>query len=385
MNGKNTLISLEGPEVRPLSIRAKALVFADPLSERLLAELEMISPSDAPVLINGETGTGKELVARHIHRLSYRKGPFVAVNCGAISESLAESELFGHEAGAFTGATRAREGWFEAANGGTLFLDEIGDLPLHLQVKLLRVIQEREVARVGSRKPIPIDVRLVTATNIDLSEAVSAGNFRLDLFFRLNIAHVQLPPLRERPGDIHPLVAHFLEIYARRLGKPIAPSISEKAHEALLEYSWPGNIRELENVVHYALLVCEGDIIKLRHLKFAKPYHSKPAETAAKESIAAPLAQIEKQLHELLKEPGESLLHNLEELIIRSAFSHGRSNQIRTAELLGITRNVVRTLLKRHGLLDDSSSTLDDPDSGARELERPAPKQYDLANAANAV
>jgi DNA-binding NtrC family response regulator len=358
MIGRNTLLSLEGPEVRPLSIRAKALVFTDPSSERLLVELEKVSPSDAPVLINGETGTGKELVARHIHRLSHRQGPFVAVNCGAISENLAESELFGHEAGAFTGASRSREGWFEAANGGTLFLDEIGDLPLSMQVKLLRVIQEREVTRVGSRKPFPVDVRLVTATNIDLSEAVSAGNFRLDLFFRLNIAHVQLSPLRQRPGDIMPLVLHFLEMYAKRLGKSVIPTISDKAYEALLEYSWPGNIRELENVVHYALLVCDGDIIKLRHMKFAKPCDCKPIELPQKQLTSSPLSVIEQQLNEILNEPGASLLNDLEELIVRSAFAKGRFNQIKTAELLGITRNVVRTLLKRHGMLDDSGGSL---------------------------
>ena len=198
------VLSLEGNNAQPLSVRAKALVFSDPASAELLEYIERISPSEAPVLIGGETGTGKELVSRHIHLLSGRKGPFLAVNCGAISDYLAESELFGHEAGSFTGAVGKREGWFEAANGGTLFLDEIGDLPLPLQVKLLRVLQEKEVVRIGSRKPIPVDVRLVAATNVDLDYAVNAGHFRRDLLYRINIAHVKIPPLRDRPGDVCP-------------------------------------------------------------------------------------------------------------------------------------------------------------------------------------
>jgi len=212
------VLSLEGGNAQPLSVRAKALVFSDPISKKLLEYIERIAPSEAPVLIGGETGTGKELVARHIHLLSGRKGPFLAVNCGAISDHLVESELFGHEAGSFTGAAGKREGWFEAANGGTLFLDEIGDLPLAMQVKLLRVLQEREVVRIGSRKAIPVDVRLVAATNVDLDHAVSAGHFRSDLLYRINIAHVRLPPLRVRPGDILPLAEYFLKSYSQRMG-----------------------------------------------------------------------------------------------------------------------------------------------------------------------
>src|SRR4051812_31641783 len=173
---------------------SREFIFADGASRQLLDYVEKLAPSEVPVLIGGETGTGKELVARHIHLLSGRKGPFLAVNFGAISDHLAESELFGHEAGSFTGAVGKREGWFEAANGGTLFLDEIGDLPLPLQVKLLRVLQEKEVVRIGSRKSIPVDVRLVAATNVDLDYAVNAGHFRRDLLYRINIAHVKLPP-----------------------------------------------------------------------------------------------------------------------------------------------------------------------------------------------
>ncbi|MGZ3158767.1 MAG: sigma 54-interacting transcriptional regulator, partial [Burkholderiaceae bacterium] len=188
-----------------LSIRAKALLFHDPRSSELLEKVERIARSDATALLIGETGTGKELIARHIHSQSGRTGPFIAVNCGAFSESLIDAELFGHETGAFTGATQARSGWFEAANGGTLFLDEIGDLSQALQVKLLRVLQERQVVRLGSRKPIALDVRLVAATNVDLHKAILADRFRSDLYYRLSVATIELPPLCDRPGDILPL------------------------------------------------------------------------------------------------------------------------------------------------------------------------------------
>lgn len=363
---KPTLLSLEGGDSQPLSIRAKALVFADPASQRLLDYIERLAPSEAPVLIIGETGTGKELVARHIHHLSGRKGPFLAVNCGAISEQLAESELFGHEAGSFTGAVGKREGWFEAANGGTLFLDEIGDLPLPMQVKLLRVLQEREVVRIGSRKSIPVDVRLVAATNVDLDHAVSAGHFRRDLLYRLNIAQARLPPLRERPGDVLPLVEHFLRSYSQRMNIPI-PALTVSAEEALLGYAWPGNIRELENVVHFALLISPGDEIRPEHLKVTGGWGAaglgsgnwNHAQSTARSrdntGDEEPLEIIAEQLRRLFANPGSDLFDELEGLIVTEAFRHVRSNQVHASALLGITRNVMRTLLKRHGLLADSS------------------------------
>src|SRR5580658_5020066 len=186
--------------------KAKALVFCDPNSRQLLAQLDRIAPTGASVLIHGETGTGKELAARHIHERSGLTGPFVAVNCAALTESLADAELFGHESGAFTGAAHARVGWFEAANAGTLFLDEIGDMPLHLQLRLLRVLQERQVVRIGSRKAVPVNVRIIAATNVELEAAVEARQFRSDLYYRLNVIAVRLLPLRERPGDILPLL-----------------------------------------------------------------------------------------------------------------------------------------------------------------------------------
>jgi transcriptional regulator with PAS, ATPase and Fis domain len=329
-------------------------IFVDPLSRNLLCYIERIAASEAPVLIVGETGTGKELVARQVHHLSGRQGPFVAVNCGAISEHLAESELFGHEAGAFTGANARRAGWFEAAAGGTLFLDEIGDLPLSLQVKLLRVLQEREVVRIGSRKAVSVDIRLVAATNVDLHEAVRAGHFRLDLFYRLDIAQIKLPPLRNRGGDILPLANHFLSIYSHRLNLPL-PQIGEAARRALERYSWPGNIRELENVIHFALLVASDHDIGPEHLKLNGAVVSGPAISgAAATSQLAPLERIEQALQELFESnTGQNLFNDLEKLIIDEAFRHSRYNQVRAAALLGISRNVLRTFLKKHGHITD--------------------------------
>lgn len=372
------VLSLEGGNAQPLSVRAKALVFSDPISADLLEYIERISPSEAPVLIGGETGTGKELVARHIHLLSGRKGPFLAVNCGAISDHLAESELFGHEAGSFTGAVGKREGWFEAANGGTLFLDEIGDLPLPLQVKLLRVLQEKEVVRIGSRKSIPVDVRLVAATNVDLDYAVNAGHFRRDLLYRINIAHVKLPPLRDRPGDILPLAEYFLKSYSQRMGSK-QTQFSAEAIDLLLGYSWPGNIRELENVVHFALLVASSNTIDASHLKVTGGWDTgtarsssqsltnvnvitqnvpptQPASLVVNNTKDDPLSIIALQLRRLFTEYGDGPhFEALESLIVHQAFAYVRSNQVHGAALLGISRNVMRTLLKRHGLLTDSN------------------------------
>jgi DNA-binding NtrC family response regulator len=368
-----TLLSLEGGDTQPLSIRAKALVFADSASRRLLGYIEKLAPSEVPVLIIGETGTGKELVARHIHQLSGRTGPFLAVNCGAISDHLAESELFGHEAGSFTGAVGRREGWFEAAHGGTLFLDEIGDLPLAMQVKLLRVLQEREVVRIGSRKSIAVDVRLVAATNVDLEHAVSAGRFRLDLLYRLNIAPARLPPLRERPGDVLPLAQHFLRTYSQRMNIPV-PGLSPTAVDALRGHAWPGNIRELENVIHFALLISSAEEIQPEHLKVSGGWGAAaPTEdniapshvSGAAPDETAPLQVIAAQLRRSFAKPGVALYDELERLIVTEAYRHCGNNQVQSAVLLGVTRNVLRTLLKRHGLLDDSAI------AGAIAPERP--------------
>lgn len=343
------ILTLPQGDKDPLSIRAKALVFADPRSQQLLEYLQRVAPSDVPVLINGETGTGKELVARYIHSSSGRTGAFIAVNCGAISETLAESEFFGHEAGSFSGAVGRRAGWFEEADGGTLFLDEIGDLPLPLQVKLLRVLQEQEVVRVGSRKPIKINIRLVTATNVNLEQAIEAGNFRLDLFYRINVAQVEVLPLRARPLDILPLVEHFRKLYSARL-KINEPMLSESATQALLDYPWPGNIRELENVVHLALLVAGDRPVRSEHLKFSAGLSAwQGASSNGVQKL--PQEVLREQLLRLFDVPGDSLLHDIEALMVREAFAYCGFNQLRTAQLLGITRNAMRTLLVNHGML----------------------------------
>lgn len=345
------LITLPDPDSHAISIRATALVFTDPASIRLLEYIERIAPSDATALIIGETGTGKELVARQAHKLSHRKeGPFIAVNCGAFSESLLESELFGHEKGAFTGALNARSGWFEAANGGTLFLDEIGDLPLSAQVKILRVLQEREVVRVGSRTAIPIDVRLIAATNINLAAAVQAGRFREDLYYRLNVAALNLLPLRERPGDILPLVWHFMERYGKRLKLPHV-DLSTDAERALLDYAWPGNIRELENVIHHVLLICKNGKVTAADLHlnpdFGVSHSSNPAIAIGSSSLKA----LENALAALYEQPVDNLFETVEEAIIRTAYAYCENNQVQTGRLLNISRNILRHRLKRYGYL----------------------------------
>ena len=380
-----------------LSIRAKALLFHDPRSCELLQQVERIAHSDATALIIGETGTGKELVARHIHTQSGRPGPFVAVNCGAFSETLIDAELFGHEAGAFTGATHARAGWFEAANGGTLFLDEIGDLSLALQVKLLRVLQERHVVRLGSRRPIALDVRLVAATNVDLPKAILAERFRSDLYYRLSVATIQLPPLCDRPGDILPLAEHFIGMYSLRMNmQDIA--LADDTQAALLGYEWPGNIRELENVVHYALIVCRDKLIRADDLKLVGALHRKrtvaeiagsavaagdqdvssPALAAAPiSSSAAALLPTSRLPHsatgqavvnlyrrlelvfdEMIAANDPELFESVEQLLVRTVFARCGQNQVHSARVLGISRNILRTHLKRFGLIGYEAASL---------------------------
>ena len=230
---------------------------------RVLTEIETVASTDSTVLIHGETGTGKELVARAIHNASRRgSNAFVTLNCAAIPPDLLQSELFGHEKGAFTGAMGRRIGRFELANQGTIFLDEIGDLPLELQPKLLRVLQEREFERVGSNQPIHVDVRVLAATNCNLRMAVAAGAFRLDLFYRLNVVPIEVPPLRERLDDIPVLVGHFVERYSTKVGKRIR-TIDTQTMQLLQAYDWPGNIRELQNIIERAVVLCDGDTLSV--------------------------------------------------------------------------------------------------------------------------
>jgi len=354
-----------------LLVRATAFVFADPRSRALQEMIERVAPSEATILVTGETGTGKELIARHVHALSRRSsGKFVAVNCGAFSETLVESELFGYEKGAYTGALQGKAGWFETANGGTLFLDEIGDLPMPMQVKLLRVLQEREVVRLGSRQAVPIDVRLVAATNVDLAEAVRAGRFREDLYYRLQVIALPLLPLRERPGDVMPLTRHFLATYAERLHLGEV-SLSPEAELALRQYPWPGNIRELENVVHRALLVCRNGRVQpadlslspLMQVAVAVPapaspqpsYHVAPATPLPEPEPAAATACKSERFQaawQALLDSGEQITFEALQLqLVVAAWESSDRNQLRTARYLNISRNVLRTYLKKAGVL----------------------------------
>jgi transcriptional regulator with AAA-type ATPase domain len=260
----HSLLTFADSDTNPLSIRAKALIFVDPRSRAVHQQVEQLAPAGDPILIRGETGTGKELLARHIHRASERSGLFVAVNCAAINAQDAEVEFFGYAAGQRVNASGNRAGWFGSANGGTLYLDEIVDLPLALQAKLLTALTRGSVIRQGALQPTLTEVRLVAASSIDLSYAVKAGRFNAALYQYLKQGQLRLPPLRERTGDILVLAEYFLAIYAQRLVLEV-PQISPDAQAALEAYAWPRNIRELENVMHFALLVSSGAIL-VEHL-----------------------------------------------------------------------------------------------------------------------
>lgn len=241
--------------------RFEQIIGSSPALESVLAQVEQVAPTDSTVLIQGETGTGKELIARAVHNLSARCGrPFIKLNCAAIPFDLLESELFGHEKGAFTGAIAQKIGRFEAADKGTLFLDEVGDIPLALQPKLLRVLQEQEFERLGSTRTHQVDVRLVAATHRNLVEMVKRGEFRSDLYYRLNVFPVSLPPLRARREDIHALVEHYVEIYARRMGKQIE-CVAPETMAAFSSYQWPGNIRELQNFIERSVILTSGTVL----------------------------------------------------------------------------------------------------------------------------
>jgi len=264
----------------PLRYRFENFIASSPAMNEVCETIARVAPTAATVLINGESGTGKEVIARAIHKSSTRAGrPWVAVNCAAIPENLLESEMFGHMKGAFTGAVTDKEGLFETANGGTLFLDEISSMPLILQGKLLRALQEREIRRVGGTKNIPVDVRVIAASNANLEEAVVKGTFRSDLFYRFAVITIDIPPLRKRTEDILPLARHFI---AEEVGKDKpAPSISEEAAKVLLAYNWPGNVRELENCMKHALTFLQGDVITPSELPTRVTEHKPAAEISS--------------------------------------------------------------------------------------------------------
>ena len=350
-------------------------IFADPRSRELLAEVEQVAPSEASILITGETGTGKELIARRIHNRSLRRdGPFVVVSCGAFSEPLVDAELFGHENGAFAGAFGSQPGWFEEANGGTIFLDEINDLPLTVQNKLLRVLQEREVVRLGGRKPIPIDVRVLAAATVDLEALVHEKRFRKDLYYRLNVVSLNVLTLRERPGDIVPLANFFIDTYSKRLGYRRLP-LTPEAEQLLVHAPWNGNVRELENVIQRTLLRCDQSEIDAASLRLPPPAQRLPCVDVGSPREAprtVPVADEDTAaLHRAIRRLCESRdadLHQVvEDALLREAFRFSNYSQSETARLLGISRNVVRARLIRLGEIGPPRRTSgDERPTGAR-------------------
>ena len=312
------------------------IVFEDPAMKDLLALGERIAKSDASILITGESGTGKELLARHIHARSKRSNsPFVSVNCAAIPENLLESELFGHEKGAFTGAVARRIGKFEAADSGTLLLDELGEMDVRMQAKLLRVLQEREIDRVGGSRPVKIDIRLLATTNRALQDEVSAGNFREDLYFRINVVTLRVPPLRERPKDIIVLANHFISKYSDANEISIK-SLTNEATNELLRYNWPGNVRELENNMHRAVLMAAGEEIGANDVLFGQD--SARAITTGPQDNDAGYAD-QGQL------VGRTVADVERDLIIDTV-QHCLGNRTHAANILGISIRTLRNKLK---------------------------------------
>jgi len=306
------------------------LIGESPALQETARLIEKAAASTATILITGESGTGKEVAARLAHQASRRSGPFVAVNLGALPESLIESELFGYEKGAFTGADSRKAGLFELAQGGTLFLDEIGELPLHLQVKLLRVLQDKKVSRLGGTQSIPVDARILAATNQDLELLVRAGRFREDLYYRINVIRIILPPLRERTGDIHTLTDYFLRRFSADLGKKVT-GISPQAYSLLESYSFPGNVRELQNAIERALILADGPRLEASDFQFF-------ASTAKLHSGDMPEPAI--------LEP--STLAEVERRTILATLERNKGRREQTALELGITRRTLLTKLKEY-------------------------------------
>jgi two-component system NtrC family response regulator/two-component system nitrogen regulation response regulator GlnG len=328
----------------PESTQATPLLGRSVVMQDLYKMIGRVAPTDTTVLISGESGTGKELVARAIHQHSLRADrPWVALNCAAIPEPLLESELFGHEKGAFTGAIERKPGSFEEASGGTLFLDEVGELPLAVQAKLLRTLQEKEIRRLGGRESLSIDVRIVAATNRDLEGAVAHGEFREDLYYRLNVIHLHLPPLRARQEDIPLLAQHFLTRYSRELERPVG-GFAPEALEALSAHTWPGNVRELENTMKQALMTCRGYLITAEDLRLGERPVPRTRQAPTRDPLDEGLEQV------LLAHAGQAY-HRVEDRLIRKALELTKHNQVRAAHLLGITRNILRHRMKQFGLL----------------------------------
>ncbi|HEV2518359.1 MAG TPA: sigma-54 dependent transcriptional regulator [Devosia sp.] len=318
-------------------------LFRDPVMARVVKLAEQVAPSEASVLITGESGTGKEVMAKYLHSRSKRASrAFISINCAAIPEALLESELFGHEKGAFTGAVARRIGKFEEASGGTLLLDEISEMDVRLQAKLLRAIQERLIDRVGGTKPVPVDIRIIATSNRNLGEAVKEGSFREDLLFRLNVVNLKLPPLRERPGDTAALADHFVDKYAKAngLGRRV---LSAEARDALLRAPWPGNVRELENTLHRAVLLSGGEIIGPEAISM--PDGTGLSEVVAMASVATQAAQTAETISRAMV--GRTVA-DVERDLILDTLDHVLGNRTHAANILGISIRTLRNKLNQY-------------------------------------
>ena len=319
----------------------RELIYRDDAMAHVVRLAQQVAGSDASVLITGESGTGKEVLARYVHARSQRaRGPFISVNCAAIPDNLLESELFGHEKGAFTGAVARRIGKFEEANGGTLLLDEISEMDVRLQAKLLRAIQERVIDRVGGGKPVPVNIRILATSNRDLGEAVRAGTFREDLLFRLNVVNLKLPPLRERPADILELAQHFAQLYARANGVTPRP-ISDAAKRQLAMNPWPGNVRELENTMHRAVLLATGDEIGPEAILAPDGTRFDPAKPAAVAHAALAAEAVTRAL------VGRTVA-DVERDLILETLKHCFGNRTHAANILGISIRTLRNKLNEY-------------------------------------
>lgn len=356
------------------------IIGESPALGQVLQKVEQVAPTNSTVLLRGETGTGKELVAHAIHINSPREAkPFVRVNCAALAPGILESELFGHEKGSFTGAMARRPGRFELADGGTLFLDEVGDLPMEVQIKLLRTLQEREFERVGGAETIKVDVRLVSATNRNLEEMIEAGEFREDLYYRLNVFPINLPPLRDRFEDIGVLANHFVAKFARNMGAKALP-IAADALAKLREYNWPGNVRELENIIERAMILARGGEVLAAHLDFGRRGNATavtgsgpvalPTVTAARtgpQPVVSPSAAAA-GTSALDTDESRSLsarLHDSERKEIIAAIEKSRGNIASAARTLGINRSTLYYRMRKHGLEHLLPNKLSDGDTGA--------------------
>jgi DNA-binding NtrC family response regulator len=324
----------------------KNLIGRSAKMQEVLATVERVAPTNSTILLGGESGVGKDMIARALHQHSRRAtGPFIKINCTAIPENLLESELFGYEKGAFTGAVGSKPGKFELADKGTIFLDEIGDVPGTIQVKLLRVLQDRDFERLGGTKTLKVDVRVVAATNQDLRAALEEGTFRQDLYYRLNVVPINIPPLRERKEDIPYLADYFLERFAREAGKPLR-GITSAAQKLLMDFHWPGNVRELENIIERAVALSVGDTLDVADIRLdLSPVPSAAAGSAsAAESAAGAFP------------PPGTTLEQFEDGIIQEALRRANGNKSQAARLLGISRNALRYRLAKLGVPDEENS-----------------------------